>query len=212
MGFADIKASEGTKKEFDALPLGRHQARVTQIVHLGTQDGGQYDDQDKVYIRFEVPSHTTEVNGKQVPKMSHTGFGINLVRGGGDKPSNLGLVIKDVTGIDITDETVSMSEALSAFLGSATSIKQIASKKGEGSFLDFAATEKGDTSTPEVDSALILTDYTEKPDVEGLGKLSNFVLKKILNSVNTDKAGKAMKAAATKIIADRKAEFEKNKK
>ena len=211
MGFADIKAKEGTKKEFDALSLGRHQARVTQIVHLGTQSGGQYEDSDKLYIRFETPGQTTEVNGKVMPKMTHTGFGVNLARGGGDKPSALGAVIRDVTGLDITDENVSMVDALNALLGASVSIKQIPSKKGEGSFLDFKSTEKGDANTPELDN-YIITDFTETPDVESLSKLSNFVLNKIANSLNEDKSGKAMHKAVNKIIADRKAEFEANKK
>lgn len=212
MGFADIKAKEGTKKEFDALTLGRHQARVTQIVHIGLQSGGQYEDQEKVYIRFEVPSETTEVNGKVVPKMSHTSFGVNLVRGGGDKPSALGSVIEDVTGLNIMNEEVSMSDALNAFLGSAVSIKHGKNKKGEGSFLDFASTEKGDKSTPEIEGGYTITDYTTKPDLESLSKLSNFVLNKISSSLNSGKAGTAMKSAVSKIIADRKAEFEANKK
>jgi hypothetical protein len=159
-----------------------------------------------------VPSQTTEVNGKTVPKMTHTGFGVNLLRGGGDKPSALGTVIKEVTGLDITNKEISMSEALNAFLGSSVSIKQVTNKKGEGSYLDFSSIEKGSSDTPEVESSLVITDFTDKPDLESLSKLSNFVLNKILNSVNTDKSGKAMHKAVTNIIADRKAEYEKNKK
>jgi len=57
---AIIASDTGGGRDFEPVSEGGHAAICDMMVDLGMQDGGQYDDKHKVYIRFQVPDHRVQ--------------------------------------------------------------------------------------------------------------------------------------------------------
>jgi len=70
---AIIAKDNGGGQEFEPIPAGSYFGRCYSMIHIGTREesiGGKPPvKMNKVYIRFEIPSETVEIDGKPQPRI-----------------------------------------------------------------------------------------------------------------------------------------------
>lgn len=96
--------SEGnTGSDFEPLSAGQHKVRCCYVVDVGTQPSNnpQYPDRRKLFIGFEVPGETIEINKdgetKEVPRWISESFTASLHPKGKLRPFLIGWRGKDFT-------------------------------------------------------------------------------------------------------------------
>lgn len=173
-----LKIGEAPKgnKDYGRLDEGTHMARLVQVIDLGVQKTeykGEEKEVPRVWLVFEFPTETIEINGEDKPRWQGREYTVSY----GDK-SNLGQLVKAL-------DPEGNAKSLADLLGKACMVSIGSTGTGKAKITNVVPASKK-IPVPELANDPVAFDM-DNPDMDVFGSLPQWLKDKITSSVNYHK-------------------------